>query len=93
MENQTLGKRLALASIALMLISLFLFYTQLIADIGMFTETLLFLFMSVVGILLAAYSGKLSKQSKLFIVGVAGNSFMLMISSFLLIISIIIESQ
>ncbi|MFK3939199.1 hypothetical protein ACI2JA_16990 [Alkalihalobacillus sp. NPDC078783] len=90
--QETRGKRLALGSIALMLISMTIFYTQLIADAGIYTEIILFAVLSIAGITLAFYSGKASKRSKLFVVGVAGNSFMLMISGFLFLVMLMVES-
>lgn len=90
--QETRGKRLALGSIALMLISMIIFYTKLIADAGIYTESILFGVLSIAGITLAYFSGKASKSSKLFVVGVAGNSFMLMISGLLFFIMLIVES-
>ncbi|MCM2676858.1 hypothetical protein [Alkalicoccobacillus plakortidis] len=92
MDTEKLGKRLGIGSIALMMLSMFLFYTQLIADAGLYTEIFLFGFLSIVGISLAIYSGKLTKRSKLFVIGVVGNWFMLIISGFLFVVMQIIES-
>ncbi|TSB45544.1 hypothetical protein [Alkalicoccobacillus porphyridii] len=93
MEQQVKSKRLGITSIALMFLSMFLFYTQLIVDAGLYTEIAIYGGLSIAGILFAIYAGKLTKRSKLFILGVAGNSFMLFISAFLFVISIMVESQ
>lgn len=93
MEQQVKGKRLGITSIVLMFVSLFLFYTQIIVDVGLFVEIAIYGGLSVVGMLLAIYSGKLLKKSKLFILGVAGHSFMLMITGFLLIVAVLVEAQ
>ncbi|MBM0067456.1 hypothetical protein [Alkalicoccobacillus gibsonii] len=91
--QETRGKRLALGSIALMLISMTIFYTQLIADAGIYIEIILFAALSITGITLAIYSGKESKRSKLFVIGVVGNSFMLMISGLLFFVMLAVESS
>ncbi|MEN0642704.1 hypothetical protein MKY91_05965 [Alkalicoccobacillus gibsonii] len=91
--EETRGKRLALGSIALMLISMIIFYTQIIADAGIYIEIILFAALSITGITLAIYSGKVSKRSKLFVVGVVGNSFMLMSSGLLFFVMLAVESS
>ena len=93
MDAQIKGKRLGITSIVIMFISLFLFYTQLLIDIGLYIEIVIYGGLSIVGMILAIYSAKLMNKSKLSILGIAGNSFMLFISVFLVLIMMMVESQ